>query len=151
MRIACIRRDKNRHRSSGIFLLAMLTVSMAGACVYSQERGGRIMPPSNLKCDRNNVTLYDGKVLTYRRRKGSTFLRVRTSFDTTESVTLRHPGTNDPSMFYLINGEPFTKNDWKRIEKGTKNLKAGMRANIWVCRDNPDIQPVIDWRTEAPQ
>jgi hypothetical protein len=135
-------------RSSAILLLAVLTVSATGVTVYPQEPGGRIGPPSGLKCDRSDLTLYDGKVLTYRRRKGSTLLRIRTSFDTTEEVTLRHPGTDDPSEFYLINGEPFTKNDWRRIEKRKTVLKPGMRANVWVCRGNPSIQPVVDWRPD---
>jgi len=114
--------------------------------VDSQERGVRIAPPSILKCERNDLTLYDGMILTYRRRKGSTFLRIRTSFDTTEALTLRHPGTDDSSKFFLLNGKPFMQSDWRRIEKRTRVLQAGMHANIWVCRDNPAIQPVVDWR-----
>ena len=145
------RQSATRHRPSVILLFTILIVSHTVFVAHSQEPGGRIAPPSNLKCNRSDLTLYDGRVLAYRRRKGSTFLRVRTSFDTTESITLRHRGTDDPSKFYLINGEPFTKNDWIRIEKRTKTLKPGVRANVWVCRDNPAIQPVIDWRPEAQE
>jgi hypothetical protein len=149
MRIARIPHDSaKRQRSSAILLLAMLTISIAGFAAHSQEPNGRMMPPSGLKCDRNDLTSYDGKVLAYRRRKGSTFLRMRTNFDTTEAVTIRHPGTDDPSEFYLLNGEPFTRNDWRRIEKRKKVLRHGMRANVWVCRGNPTIQPVVDWRPD---
>lgn len=109
---------------------------------------GRMMPPVELKCDRNDLTLYDGRILAYRRRVGKTFLRIRTNFDTTEEVTVRHRGTDDPSKFYLLNGQPFMKSDWGRIEKRKGHLKAGMRANVWVCRDNPSIQPVVDWRPD---
>ena len=109
---------------------------------------GRMMPPSELKCDRNDLTVYDGRILAYRRRVGKTFLRIRTNFDTTEEVTIRHRGSDDPSKFYLLNGQPFLKSDWRRIEKSKGILKAGMRANVWVCRDNPSIQPVVDWRPD---
>ena len=109
---------------------------------------GRIMPPPELKCDRNDLTVYDGRILAYRRRVGKTFLRIRTNYDTTEEVTVRHRGTDDPSKFYLLNGQPFLKSDWRRIEKSKGVLKAGMRANVWVCRDNPSIQPVVDWRPD---
>src|SRR5688500_13802923 len=85
---------------------------------------GRIMPPPELKCDRNDLTLYDGRILAYRRRVGKTFLRIRTNFDTTEEVTIRHRGT-DPSRFYLLNGQRFMKSDWRRIEKRKGVLKAG--------------------------
>lgn len=149
MRIVCIPGARARRpRSSAILVLAMLTISGTGVAVQPQEPRGRIMPPSGLKCDRNDLTVYDGKVLTYRRRKGSTLLRIRTNFDTTEAVTIRHPGTDDPSEFYLLNAEPFTRSDWRRIEKRKKFLKAGMRANVWVCRGNPAIQPVVDWRPD---
>jgi hypothetical protein len=106
------------------------------------------MPPPALECDRNDLTSYDGRVIAYRRRRGSTFLRIRTNFDTTEEVTIRHPATDDPSKFYLLNGQPFTKSDWRRIERRTKVLIKGMRANVWVCRDKPAIQPVVDWRPD---
>jgi hypothetical protein len=127
----------------------VLSVSAARGAIFPQERPqGRVMPSSGLKCDRNDLTLYDGRVLAYRRRKGSTYLRIRTSFDTTEEVTIRHPATDDPSKFYLINGQPFTRSDWRRIERRQKVLKTGMRANVWVCRDNPSIQPVVDWQPD---
>lgn len=106
------------------------------------------MPPTALKCDRNELTSYDGRILAYRRRRGSTFLRIRTNYDSTEEVTIHHPGTNDPSKFYLINTEPFGKDDWKRIERTRGVLKRGMRANVWVCEGNPSIQPVVDWRPD---
>ena len=126
-----------------ISFLALLTLSN----VFAQE-GGRIMPPAQLKCDRSDLTSYDGRIIVYRRRTGSTFLRIRTNFDTTEEVTIRHRGSDDPSRFYLINGEAFTKSDWRRIERKPRVLKSGMRANVWVCRENRAIQPVVDWRPD---
>jgi hypothetical protein len=92
--------------------------------------------------------LYYGRELAYRRRQGSTFLRIRTNSDTTDEVTLRHPATDDPSKFYLINGKAFTRSDWRRIERRNKVLQSGMRANVWVCRDNPSIQPIVDWQPD---
>ncbi len=125
---------------------ALLLVFVSPTFSGGQER--RIGPPAALKCDRSDVTLYDGRVLAYRRRKGKTFLRIRTSFDTTEEVTVLHPGTDDASKFYLINSEPFTRDDWRRIERRKGVLRNGMHANVWVCRDNPSIQPVVDWRPD---
>jgi hypothetical protein len=128
---------------------AVLSVSTAGGVLFAQqEPQGRIRPSPALECDRNELTLYDGRVLAYHRRKGSTYLRIRTNFDTTEEVTIRHPGSADPSKFYLLNGQPFTKSDWRRIERRSKVLRPGMRANVWVCRDNPTIQPVVDWQPD---
>jgi len=133
-----------------LLFVGVLSVSAMPGTLSAQEqpRRGRIRPPSELKCDRSDLTSYDGRVIAYRRRKGSTFLRIRTNYDTTEEVVIRHPATDDPSKFYLINGEPFTRNDWRRIERRRQVLITGMRANVWVCRDNPSIQPVVDWRPD---
>ena len=131
-----------------VLLLAVITLSLSGNALSLHQERGRIMPPTKLKCDRSDLTSYDGRVLAYRRRKGSTFLRIRTNFDTTEDVTIRHPGTDNPSEFYLINGRTFMRSDWRRIEKSAKILRRGTRANVWVCRGNLAVQPVVDWRPD---
>jgi hypothetical protein len=133
-----------RFMSATLLLFLMLLSVMAGP----YQESSRIMPPEVLKCDRSDLTSYDGRVLVYRRRRGKTFLRVRTNYETTEDVTIRHPGTDDPSKFYLLNGVAFTKDDWGRIEKRKGVLKDAMRANVWVCRGKPSIQPVVDWRPD---
>jgi hypothetical protein len=125
----------------------LIAVTTLPALSLHQDRG-RVMPQPQLKCDRSDLTLYDGEVRVYRRRKGSTFLRIRTNFDTTEDVTLRHPGTGEPLKFFLLNGRAFTRSDWPSIEQRAKVLRRGMRANVWVCRGNPSIQPVVDWRPD---
>ena len=130
-----------------LVLVLFLAIFPAVGVSFHQEPG-RMRPLPQLKCDRSDLTSYDGRIIAYRRRKGSTFLRVRTNFDTTEEVTIRHPGTDDPSEFFLVNGSMFQKGDWRRIEKKPKVLRPGMRANIWVCRDRPSIQPVVDWQPD---
>lgn len=109
----------------------------------SDPARGRLAPPQAIRCDPNEVTVYYGRVLSYRRQKGKTTLRVRTDYDTTESVTLTHPGTSDPSRFFLVFGERFQPPDWKRIESSRGVLKKGMRVNAWVCTDG---KAVLDWR-----
>jgi rhodanese-related sulfurtransferase len=110
--------------------------------------GGRVAAPPGLKCDLNDLTLYDGEVVKYERKVGSTYLRIKTNFDTTEEVTLKHPGTDDPAALFLINAEPFKPSDWKKIERAKRKLRAGMRANVWVCIGDPSVQPVVDWRPD---
>jgi len=104
---------------------------------------GRLMPPAQIRCDRNDVTVYEGRVLSYRRGTGRTTLRMRTDSDTTENVVLRHPGSSDPTRWFLLNGQPFRAGDWKRLERRRGVLRAGMRANAWVCSDG---KAIVDWR-----
>jgi hypothetical protein len=108
---------------------------------------GRIAPPPNLRCDRSSLTVYNGRVLYLKRSRGRTRIRVRTDYDTTEDVTLRHRGTNDPSGLFLLNGKPFEPADWRKIETAKNHLRRGLRANVWVCRDGK-VQPVVDWRPD---
>ena len=135
-------------RTLFIVFIGLISLSLPAAKISNGQDRGRLMPPPQLACDRNDLTLYDGRVLTYRRRRGSTFLRIRTNSDTTEEVVIHHPGTDDPSRFYLLNGQPFGKSDWRRIEKRPRVLKTGMRANVWVCRGNPSVQPIVDWQPD---
>ena len=106
---------------------------------------GRLMPPPQVTCDRNDLTVYPGRAISYSRVKGKTTLKIRTDFDTTETVTLKHPGTSDPSKRFLLNYQPFKAADWKKIESRQGVLRPGMRAHAWVCKGG---ETLIDWRPD---
>lgn len=108
---------------------------------------GRLAPPAAVTCNRNNLTVYAGKVVKYTRSRGKTVLVIDTSSDTRETVTLRHPGTDDPTAFFLIQGTPFTAKDWNRIEQKKGRLLPGMTAFAWVCTGG---KTVVDWRPGLP-
>ena len=109
----------------------------------SEQR--RTAPPENIGCSRDRLTSYEGRVLSYQRRQGRTTIRIRTDWDTTEQVTVRHPGTDNPSKWFLLRREPFRHRDWKFIEVSRNRLRPRMRANIWVCEDGSS-NPVVDWQ-----
>jgi hypothetical protein len=75
---------------------------------------------------------------------GRTRLTIRTDADTTETVLLRHAGTDDPSRWFLLDGQPFQPGDWARVEKSPGKLLPGLRVVAWVCDDGRP--PVLDWR-----
>lgn len=109
---------------------------------------GRLAPPAAVRCSINEVTVYNGRALSYRRQKGTTSLRIRTDYGTTETVTLKHPGSSDPSRWFLLLGEPFKAADWKRIEVSRGVLRDGMRVNAWMCADG---KAILDWRPDEPK
>jgi hypothetical protein len=121
-------------KSCAIALLAALLLVPQG-----RTRQGA---PESFTCDRNNLTVYTGVVRDYQRRVGSTTLQIRTDYDTTERVSLSHPGTDDPSRMFRMLGEPFTPADWTRIESRKGVLRAGTRAAAWVCNDG---RVMVDW------
>lgn len=111
--------------------------------VAAAPRGGRLAPPAGVACDRNQLTSYAGRVTGYRRQRGRTTLVIHTSANTIETVVIKHPGSSDPSRWYLIGGVPFTAADWNRIERRKGVLKPDMSAIAWVCTGGPTV---VDWR-----
>jgi len=113
----------------------------------SLARRERIAPPASIACPRNNLTSYNGKVLVYRRNSTHTFIRVRTDWETTEQVTIKHGKRNNPSHWFLLNGQSFNASDWSQIESRRGRLRPGVRANIWVCDDGRN--PIVDWQVRT--
>jgi hypothetical protein len=104
---------------------------------------GRVRPPASIECPRDHVTAYAGRVVAWSRTTGRSTIRVHTDWDTDESATLRHAGTDDPSRWFLLRGEPFKPDDWGRIESAKSRVRAGTRATIWACDDGSPV--VVDW------
>lgn len=109
-----------------------------------QEGGGRIAPPAAITCSRDHLTSYNGKIIYYRRTSSRTVLRVRTDWDTTEQVTLRHGRNKNPQRWFLLRGDAFMQEDWAKIETSRGRLRPDVRANVWVCDDGRN--PVVDWQ-----
>lgn len=136
-----------RPTSASVLVLAIF---MGGAACADQPRqtpgASRMRAPDTFACNRNDLTNYVGVVTRYSREMNQTVLRINTDSDTTESVTVRHPGTDDPSAFFRFGGKAFTVADWARIEQSKGVLRPGTRAVAWVCTDG---QVMIDW--DAPK
>ncbi len=130
--------------SWGLCAVVAALLIPAGPVTAQAPAARRVAPPEQVQCPRDRLTLYAGKVTTYRREAGVTTLRIRTDWDTTETVTLRHPGTDDPSRWFLIDRAAFTPADWARIESAPGTLRPQMRAAAWVCSDGSP--PLIDWQ-----
>lgn len=111
----------------------------------STRQTGRIAPPAKVSCPRDHLTSYNGRVIYFNRRAGRTIITVRTDWDTTERVRVRHPRTDNPARWFLLQGETFKPTDWRLIEEGKNRLLPNLRANIWVCDDGRN--PIVDWRT----
>lgn len=131
--------------AAGLALLTALAASGAVAAPAQDRPGtgrGRQRPPSGFACAPDHLTAYTGVVTRYTRERGRTTLRVHTDWDTTEAVTLRHSGTDDPVPFFRYAGAPFTTDDWPRIELSKGVLRPATRATAWVCRDGSVL---VDW------
>lgn len=125
-------------------VLAMLVLSTpsAGWQQGTAREAPRQRPPEDFACERNHLTVHTGVVIGYRRLVGSTRLRIRTDWDTTDQITLRHPGTDDPSALFRIGRAPFAPSDWARIEQSKGVVRPSTRAAAWVCTDG---KVMVDW------
>ena len=139
-----------RARETSVSVLVFVVLLGGAACADGQPRQApstsRMRAPETFACNRNDLTNYVGVVIGYSRELNRTTLRIRTDSETTESVTLRHPGTDDPSALFRFGGKPFAASDWARIERSKGVLMPATRAVAWVCTDG---QVMVDW--EAPK
>jgi rhodanese-related sulfurtransferase len=103
---------------------------------------GRLARPAAVSC-KGDLTSYAGKVKRYQRSRGKTVLVIATASGTTETITLRHRGSDDPSRFFLVAGTPFMPADWNRVEKRKGELVDGLGVVAWVCTGG---ETIIDWR-----
>jgi len=121
---------------------AIVTVHIVASGQQSPPHDSRTRPPQSFDCQPNALTSYSGVVVDYRRETGRTRLRIRTDWESSERVTIRHPGSDDPSPWFRYAGGIFADSDWGRIESGHGRLRAGTRATAWVCADG---RTVVDW------
>ena len=128
--------------------IASAALLAASAAQARPVGGGRVMAPTQVRCDPNQLTSYFGKVTGYKRGKASTWLRIATDYDTVEEVTVSHAGAKDASKQYLYQRAPFTAAHWAKIESKPGVLRPGTRATAWVCTDGK-TPPLIDWNAPA--
>ena len=133
-----------------VLALALASASCAQAArpAAPAAAGGRIMPPEQVRCDRNQLTSYFGDVTAYKRGKARVWLRIATDYGTVEEVTAIDPAEKDPANLFLYQGHAFSSADWQRIERKPGVLRKGTRATAWVCSDGKTA-PVIDWNGAA--
>lgn len=112
--------------------------------VAAQAEAARLRPPAEATCPPDHLTMYGGQVQRYRRLLNRTEIGIRTDWGTTETVTIKHPGSNDPSRWFLVERKPFEAADWPRIERRAGQLQPGLRAAAWVCDDGRN--PLVDWQ-----
>ena len=132
------------------FVASSLTTDAQQRRTAPPQRGDarqRLAPPDLVTCERNDLTVYSGRITSYRRTPASIKLTIATDWETTERVAVRRMGGRSPQDFFLIEGRNFTAADWQRIERRPGVLRAGVRANVWVCADNRN--PVVDWQSAA--
>jgi acyl-homoserine-lactone acylase len=123
------------------------TSTQSGGRREAGRGGQRLRPPSSLKCSRDHLTSFTGRVLAYGRMDDHVFIRVRTDEETTENFKIPLEKPDDAKKWFLMRGEEFKESDWEKIESSKGKLKPQMRATVWVCDDGSN--PVIDWRPPA--
>ncbi|MCI0422041.1 MAG: hypothetical protein L0312_22910, partial [Acidobacteria bacterium] len=67
----------------------------------------RLRPPEKVKCSRDHLTSFAGRVLAFKRNNNETFLRMRTDEETIEAFTLKHPGKGSAAEWFLLTGKSF--------------------------------------------
>ena len=114
----------------------------------------RLAPPPGLACDANYVTSFTGRVLSYSRRSGRIFIRVRTDEATTEEFTITYTQEEDLLKRFQLFGQPLGQEALEKIESRWKRDKRNVRATVWACYDKEWRNPsaiLIDWHVGKPR
>jgi len=125
-------------------MISTLLLTLSLGAPLSGAMTQRLRPPDLVKCTRDHLTSFQGRILEYKRSKQDIVLRVRTDEQTTESFTLKWDLSGKPETSFLVGGEGFKPEDWSRIESAPGKLHDGMRIIVWSCDDGS--KPVFDWR-----
>ena len=121
---------------------ALLVLGLTLGTLHGEPQRPR--PTTSIKCSRDHLTAFQGRILEYKRSPQDIAVRVRTDEDTTESFTFKWGASEKIETWFLVQGEAFKPEDWKRIESAPGKLQDGMRVIVWVCDDGS--RPVFDWR-----
>lgn len=114
----------------------------------------RLAPPPGLGCDVDHVTSVTGRVLSYSRRAGQVFIRIRTDEAKTEEFTITYARDQDLSKRFKLNGQLLTPGGLAKIEAGWRRDKKNVRATVWACYDKEGHNPsatLIDWQIGKPR
>jgi hypothetical protein len=133
-------------------LLSIVLAVVVGAADQRTLPGAteRVRPPDGFECPLDWTTNYSGVVARLSRERDRTIVDIRTDWDTTERVVVRHAESEGPERWFLLRGKPFGSDEWKSIEAKPGQLRPAMRASAWICLDKQN--PVVDWipATELP-
>ena len=124
---------------------ALASASAADRVQAAGVAAQRMRPPAFVTCDRNQLTVFSGKVVALSKGRNETRLEMNTDEQTTEQFTITHPGSDASSAFFAA-GRPFTEADWAAFLPGGR-LREGARASVWVCSN--EANPKVDWAPAA--
>jgi hypothetical protein len=122
---------------------------ICGALVQQTPGGGRLRPPSQVPCSRNELTSFTGDVTGYSRSERRVAISLQTDEGTREKFVLRYSGKEELERLYLLWNKPFGPAGWAAIESETRRLRPGMRATVWVCKGGAN--PLVDWQPPSPR
>ena len=128
-------------------LILILAVVVASDPAMGQRSAGRVMPPPELVCDRNDLTSYNGALTAYTPHSDFTLIEIATEWDTIEAVRVPHSAEHEIEAAFTIYGEAFKPEHWVKLGAldGSRLPAKGTQLIAWVCLDG-ETPPIIDWR-----
>ena len=129
------------------YLLAIALAVDAAGQRTAPGAADRVRPPEGFECPLDWTTNYTGVVARFSREGERTVLDIRTDWDTTERIVIKHAASEGPERWFLLRGKPFGRDGWKAIERQPGQLRAATRASAWICLDKQN--PVVDWNPAA--
>jgi len=127
-----------------VLMLALPALAQQATEGQSDHRG-RFVPPASVTCDRNLLDSFNGEVTSYQRSDETITIIIQAEWGAFKTVTIGYVDTNSPVPYFLYQGQPFTQDDWAKIEVEPGVLMEGMSAIAWICEDG-ETGTMLDWQ-----
>ncbi len=127
-----------------VFMLALPAMAQQ-TTEQLPDHPGRFAPPPSVTCDGRYLDSFNGPVTSYERGDGSITITVQTQSGAFETVKIDYVDTDSKAPYFLYQGQPFTDDDWARIEVEPGVLMEGMGVTAWVCKDG-ETGTILDWQ-----
>ncbi|QYJ86882.1 hypothetical protein K0I73_03830 [Shewanella mesophila] len=103
----------------------------------------RLRPPQSITCSPNQLTSWQGVLVNYRRDDRILSTLINTFDGTQESLIITYQLED-----FLIDGQPFSVDDWVKIESAKGVVRPQVSVRVWLCHKGDKMQgAVIDWQS----
>ena len=119
-----------------------LFFGLAGLFTYALANE-RLRPPQSITCAPNQLTSWQGVLVNYRRDDSIISTLINTFDGTQESLIMTYQLGD-----FLIDGQPFSVDDWVKIESAKGVVRPQVSVRVWLCHQGDKMQrAVIDWQS----
>ncbi|MCL1126378.1 hypothetical protein [Shewanella surugensis] len=124
----------------------ILVILICSFNTHSQT--GRLRVPEYVECPRDQVSSWQGRVITYHRSNSMISLVIDTDANTTEKIKIHYTKLEQLFKQLYLRGQPFKATDWPTIEQSKSIIRDNTLVTVWFCQ-NKQYLSLINWQSAS--